>query len=148
MSTSHLLPTNFPWGWKPRYPERIKSILTDPGWHVETSSQLVCTGQPHKADGALPTPVDLCAPSFSHTAFFTLKNSAPDPWSFESNACLRRSGLFSTPCEEFQLDAAGMKQLNQHDLALQAKDWAKGNYLFCLKRMATELGERRRRIHS
>lgn len=78
----------FPWGWKPRYPERsIKSILTEPRWRDETSPQLVCTGQQHEAGGALPTPMDLCAPSFSHTAFFTLKNSAPDPWSFESNAC-------------------------------------------------------------
>lgn len=66
------LPTSFPWGWKPRYPER--------------SRHLVCTGQQHKADGALPTPMDLCAPSFSYTAFFTLKNSVPDPWSFESDA--------------------------------------------------------------
>lgn len=57
VSTSHLLPTSFPWEQKPRYSERsIKSILTDPGWHDETSPQLVCTGQPHKADGALPTP--------------------------------------------------------------------------------------------
>lgn len=87
VSMSHLLPTSFPWGWKPRYPERsIKFILTDPRWH-ETSPQLVCMGQPHEADGALPTPMDLCAPSFSHTAFLTLKNSAPDPWSFESGAC-------------------------------------------------------------
>lgn len=82
------LPTSFPWSWKRRYPERsIKSILTEPGWRDETSPQLVCMGQQHKTDGALPTPMDLCAPSFSHTAVFTLKNSAPDPWSFESDAC-------------------------------------------------------------